>query len=359
MKKIGLLLVLILAILSVTACGGGNTSGSSSPAASNPGGSGVGSPPASAPAEKTKVNFALNWVPGPQHMEFVAADKKDFFTNQGLEVNMHAPSGTTDALTLVASGQDDFGIAYAGDVIQAVDKGVPVVSVASIHRKITLGLLSNPESNIKEPKDLIGKTIGITQVPNNRAMFYDFLKRNGIEENEVNVVPVGFDGPQLVASGKLDACDAVTWYEAGVYKQITGKAPSMMLFTDYGVPDGYFMTIITSKKNVESKPEIVSKFVQAILEAEKWTLENPDEARQILIQENAEVSEEFAKESRSDIEKIVVDDDTAANGLGWQSDSVWSTMTQWYYVQGLIKALHNNKELFTNDFLPKEPIMAN
>ena len=303
-----------------------------------------------------KINFALNWVPGPQHTEFVVAKYDDYFGKDGLDVDMHAPAASTDPIKLVASGNDQFGIAYAGDVIQARAQGVPVVVVAVIHRKIPLGLISRPDAGIKDPKDLLGKTIGLTPVPNNRAMFWDFVKRTGLDKDKLKVVTVQFNGPQVVAAGKADAADAVNFYEVGVYKQVTGQQPAFMSFTDYGVPDGYFFTIITSEDNLKKNPGSVHHFVDAVLQSEKWTVEHPDEARQVLLSHVKGVSEGFAKQSRAAIDKMVTDKDTATHGLGWSSPDVWKTMVDWYAEQGLIKTKVNPTDCFSNDFLPPAPV---
>lgn len=302
------------------------------------------------------VSFALNWVPGPQHTEFVAAQHHGFFEAQGLTVDMHPPAASTDTLKLVASGQDQFGIAYAGDVIQARAQGVPVVSVAAIHRHIALGLLSRPADNIRTPQDLEGKVIGLTPVPTNRAMFEDFVEKNGLDRDSMDVQTVQFNGPHVVAADSADVADAVSWYELGVYKQLTGEMPSYMEYTDFGVPDGYYFTIITSEDFLASNPETVSRFVAAILEAEKWTVENPDEARAVLLANVPEVSEEFAQQSRSVIDGLVTDADTEAHGLGWQSDAVWQQMVDWFFEEGLIPEKIDAASAFSNDFLPAAPV---
>lgn len=304
-----------------------------------------------------KINFALNWVPGPQHMEFVAAKYQGFFEQNGLDVEMHPPASSTDPIKLVASGSDQFGIAYGGDVIQARAQGVPIVSVAVIHRKIPLGLISSPASNIKEPKDLEGKIIGLTPVPNNRAMFWDFVARTGIDKDTLQVVTVQFNGPQVVAAQKADAADAVSFYELGVYEQVAGEAPSYMPFTDYGVPDGYFFTIITAEDYLKSNPDTVKAFVKSILDAEAWTIANPEEARALLIERVPEVSEAFAKQSRAAIDPMVVDADTDANGIGWNSPEVWQRMADWYAEQSLIPEKMDAAAAYSNDYLPAEPIM--
>jgi putative hydroxymethylpyrimidine transport system substrate-binding protein len=303
-----------------------------------------------------QINFALNWVPGPQHTEFVVAKYNGFFERNGLDVAMHAPAASTDPIKLVASGNDQFGIAYAGDVIQARAQGVPIVVVAIIHRKIPLGLISQPAAGIRAPKDLLDKTIGLTPVPTNRAMFWDFVKRTGLDKKRLKVVTVQFNGPQVVAAGRADAADAVNFYEVGVYKQVTGQVPSFMEFTDYGVPDGYYFTIITSEQNLRKNPDTVRRFVSAVLQSEKWTVENPDAARRVLISHVKEVSEGFAKQSREAIDTMVTDKDTAAHGLGWSSPEVWKSMVDWYLEQGLIKVKVNPDDCFSNDFLPKPPV---
>src|SRR3954468_18051230 len=88
--------------LTLSACGGG----SSASAGSSSG-------------HTTPVKFVLNYTPGPQHEEFVVAKESGYYSKAGLDVTMTPPSATTDPVKLVASGQADIGIAYAGDVISA------------------------------------------------------------------------------------------------------------------------------------------------------------------------------------------------------------------------------------------------
>jgi putative hydroxymethylpyrimidine transport system substrate-binding protein len=305
-----------------------------------------------------KVNFALNWVPGPQHTEFVVAKYHGFFEAEGLDVDMHPPAASTDPIKLVASGQDEVGIGYAGDVIGARAVGVPVVSIAAIHRHIALGLLSRPEDHLTKPKDLEGKIIGLTPIPNNRAMFWDFVAKNNIDKSKLQVVTVQFNGPNVVAAKKADFADAVSWLELGAYKQITGEMPNYMQFTDYGVQDGYFFCIITSEKLLKQKPDLLRRFNTAVLKAEAWTVEHPDEAREILLAHVKEVSPEFAKQSRSIIDKIVRDDDTAKHGLGWQNADVWGKMADWYLDQKVIDKKIDPATAFSNDVLPTAPVMV-
>ncbi len=308
-------------------------------------------------AEKDKVSFALNWVPGPQHTEFVVAKYNGFFEAEGLDVEMHPPAAATDPIKLVASGQDQVGISYAGDIIGARAQGVPIVSISAIHRKTTLGLSSRPEDHLTKPKDIEGKIIGLTPMPNNRAMFWDFVAKNGIDKSKIQVVTVQFNGPTIVAAKKADLTDTVSWYELGTFKQITGVYPNYMQFTDYGVQDGYYFCIIASEEMLKTKPDLLRRFNTAVLKAEQWTVEHPDEARKILLAHVPEVSEEFAKQSRSIIDKIVRDEGTAKNGLGWQDAQLWTKMADWYYEQKVVEKKIDAAGAFSNAVLPQTPVL--
>lgn len=338
------------ATLGLAACGSSNQS-TGSPAA-------PGQTPSQA-AAKAKINFVLNFTPGPQHEEFIVARENGYYDRAGLDVKITTPAATTDPIKLVASGQSDFGIAYAGDVISAAAQDVPVVAVATIHRRIALGVASKPDSGINAPKDLEGKTVGLTPIPNNRAMFTDFLKRNNVDASRVTIVPVNFNGPQLGAAGKIDAWDAVSWYENGVYKQLTGDDPSYLEFTRFGVPDGYFFTIVTSKRYLAANPDTVRQFVAATLEAEKWTLENADAANKVLVANVKDVSLPFATNSREILKSVIVDQDSDANGLGWSNPAVWAQQAKFYFDTGQIKKSINVDDVFTNEFLPAVPVKPN
>jgi putative hydroxymethylpyrimidine transport system substrate-binding protein len=330
----------------LSACGGGGDS-ATSPAA---GGA------SSDAAAKTKVNFVLNYTPGPQHTEFVVGKNSGYYERAGLDVTMTSPAATTDPVKLVASGKADLGVGYAGDVISAVAQDVPVISVATIHRHLSLGLLSRPGSGITTPQSLVGKTVGLTPIPANRALFDDFLKRNNVDKSKVKVVPVNFNGPQLVAAGKIDAADSVSFYENPLYKQLTKQTPEFVLFTKFGVPDSYYFTIITSKRFLAQHPDTVKKFVAATLEAEKWTLEHPAEAQKILISNVKDVEPAFATSSREALKTIIVDDASQQHGLGWSDEAIWAQQAAFFADTGQIKKPVSTKDLFTNDALPAQAV---
>jgi ABC-type nitrate/sulfonate/bicarbonate transport system substrate-binding protein len=308
--------------------------------------------PGSSNQALTKVDFVLNWVAGPQHTEVFVARDKGFFKRAGLEVNIHSPTQTTDAIKLVASGQDDMGMALFPDVIFARAQEVPVkVTSAFLDRQTDIGLLSRPEDKIRAPRDLIGKTVGLTPVPGNRARFFYMLDKNKIPRDKVKIVTVQFNGPQAVASKQVDAADAVSWFELGVYYEITKKWPSYMPMTKFGVPRGYFIGVIVGDRFANSNPAVVTKVTRAILQAQAWTLAHPKQARQVVQKAVRGVSPQFITQSRNILDKISTDAGTKAHGLGWMDAKVWKTMIDFAVEAELIEEKFAPADIFTNKFL--------
>jgi ABC-type nitrate/sulfonate/bicarbonate transport system substrate-binding protein len=50
-------------------------------------------------------------------------------------------------------------------------------------------------------------------------------------------------------------------------------------FTDYGVPSYGYLVFVTSERSIRDRKEIISKFLRAIKNSVKFTLNNPQEGK--------------------------------------------------------------------------------
>jgi putative hydroxymethylpyrimidine transport system substrate-binding protein len=336
-------LSLLALTVGVGACGGSDAGGDASATAA-----------ASGAKKPQKVNFVVSWnPPGPQHMEILAAKAKGYFEEEGLDVNIHGPSSATDALKLLISGKDKFGLSELPDLIVAREQGVKVIAVtAHQDRRIDLGIMSRKKDNIQSPKDLVGKTVALTPLPGNRARFNYMLEKNGIDKKDVKVVTVQFDGPQVVSAGRAKAADATSWYEVPLLEKLTGETPNYMAFGDQDVPGGYFGGVVVTEDYAKKNPDTVRKVVRAVLKGQQFVLQHPDEAIDLLADNALKGNDRaFLKKARTRLNEIAVDADTAAHGLGWANPDVWQRMIDWSAEVGLIKKSYPASEIFTNDYL--------
>ena len=79
-----------------------------------------------------KVTFQLDWLPGGDKAPVYVGIQQGFFAAEDLEVKIASGRGSTDAVTKMATGQSDVGIADIGALMAAKARdGVPVSAVLS------------------------------------------------------------------------------------------------------------------------------------------------------------------------------------------------------------------------------------
>ena len=137
-----------------------------------------------------RVTVMLDWFPNIDHLPIYVAQQEGFFGDEGLDVKILAPSSTTDAMKLAASGNVDIAVSYAPQVIIGASSDLDVQVVGRLVEHPLCVLLFLKEKGIKTPSDLNGKTVGYT-VPGMMDLLMEaFAKINGIKN--YNPINVGF-----------------------------------------------------------------------------------------------------------------------------------------------------------------------
>ena len=82
---------------------------------------------ATACGESDEIVITLDWFQNANHAGIYEAVDRGFFEDEGLSVSVEPPADPSAILSLVASGNSDFGLFYQPDLLQARSEGVPVV----------------------------------------------------------------------------------------------------------------------------------------------------------------------------------------------------------------------------------------
>ena len=149
------------------------------------------------------TSIRLKWICQAQFAGIYMAEAEGYYKEAGLEVTIDPAGPNISPIQSVASGANEFGIAGTEQVITAIDNGVPIVAVAVIYRETPEALTSLKEENIYEPKDLIGKTVGVVY-GDDENLYRMFLKNNGINEGDIEEVPA-LTGISQILTEKVDA----------------------------------------------------------------------------------------------------------------------------------------------------------
>lgn len=305
------------------------------------------------------LKFTFLFRPTGSFSNFIVSEKRGFFREQGLDVSFIVPGGTSDAVKLVASGQAQMGLSHSTDTILARSRGVPIVSVGTNHQFGTAGVLAPVENNIRSPKDLEGKTVGITGIPANRVMLEQFLKIHGVDTTKVRIIVVGFGGLRTLLEGRIQAMgDAITFSEPIGLNLARGKDPNdhstytYMAYYKYGLPRYYTFGIVTSERFLADNPELVRRFLRGWKKGLEWSLVNPEGAVDIFLKQYPSVKRSRALGAWRAIMEITASDDTKTHGLGWQNVDVWRKQAQFMLENKLISAPVDAGKAMTNDYLP-------
>lgn len=211
------------------------------------------------------------------------AEEKGLFDEVNLDVTIEPGTGSVDVMKLISGGTADFGAADFSAVVQTVaNEQLPVTAVAVTHQRSLAAIVSLDGHGISEPADLEGKTIGDQPGSTIQVTFPTYAAAAGIDAEAVEFVPSAPPSlPQLLASNQVDAIGQFVVGEPLIAAAAEGKDVVVLPYGDV-LPELYGNVILASDELAESDPELVERFTGALMKGLEYSVDNPEEAGEIL-----------------------------------------------------------------------------
>ncbi|MCB5199341.1 ABC transporter substrate-binding protein [Loktanella sp. TSTF-M6] len=241
-----------------------------------------------ASAQDNDVTLQLQWVTQSQFAGYYVAQDKGFYEAEGLNVTI-LPGGPDIAPPQVlAGGGADVMLNWMPSALAAREKGLPVVNIAQPFKSSGLMLTCWKDTGITSVEDFRGKTIGVWFF-GNEYPFLSWMSQAGIPtdggEEGVTVLKQGFNVDPLLQR-QADCISTMTYNEYGQVLD-AGVSPDELVtfkYEDQGVAtleDGMWVL----EENLEDPAfvEKMTRFVRASMEGWKYAEANPDEAAQIVL----------------------------------------------------------------------------
>lgn len=284
MKKLLSLLLVLVMVLSLVACA--KTEEPAAPKADAPAKSETAEQPKEEakeePKELTKVKFLLNWTIAADHAPYFVALDKGWYEEAGLDVEVVLGQGSGFSVTSIDAGQADIAISDAPVVYNYRQQGAPVKIIGAIFDNHPNSMYFFDESGIKEPQDIVGKTVAVPETDGHKIMWPAFAAMIGVDPDSVEFVNI--ESTAKVSALASKNADVVFELLTG-YPNFTSAIPeggfSNILWADYGF-NCYAHSYITSDSYIEENPEVLKAFLDVSLRAWEWTLNNSEEAIEIL-----------------------------------------------------------------------------
>ncbi|MFD2657040.1 ABC transporter substrate-binding protein [Gracilibacillus thailandensis] len=303
----------------------------------------------STPEELEEVTLVLDWTPNTNHTGLYVAESKEYFEDEGLDVEIVMP-GEAGADQTVASGQAEFGISYQEQVTEARTQDIPLVSIAAVIQHNTSGFAAPVEKEITSPADFAGKTYGGWGAPVESAVIDALMKQEDASVEDVDIVNMG--NTDFFTAVERDVDFAWIYYGwTGIEAELRGKEIDMIYLTDYSEKLDYYTPVITTNEDmIEENPETIKKFMAAVSRGYQDAIDNPEEAADILIEAQPDLDEELVHASQEWISPRYQDD---ADRWGEQSEEVWSNYAEFMFENDLLERELDVDAAYTNEFLPE------
>jgi NitT/TauT family transport system substrate-binding protein len=240
----------------------------------------VALPAVSAQAKEQDLRYRLKWLFNTSVAGDIYADKAGYFAAQGLQVKIKEGSPEKNVINELELGRAEFGVASADQVIRALDKGAHLVVLAQIFQTNPMQwIYRDDQPKIKTLNDLRGKTIGITFGGNDETIMRTLLTRAGIKEKEVNLSGVRFDFTPFFRR-RVEVWPVYRNSQGVILQDKLAKEGEVVRFFNPATFGVHFVanSIITSEKMVKKQPQVVEKFLTALLQGWEAAINQDNEA---------------------------------------------------------------------------------
>ena len=304
-------------------------------------------------AEPATIKVALDWFPNPDHVALYYAQDNGFFDDQNLTVEFKTPSDVTAGLKLVAQNQFDLSIFYEGDLFFSTEQDLPVIAVGSLVPQPLNSLMALSDSKVQGPDTVKGATIGVAGLPFDDAILQTIRQTQGLSEDDVQSVNVGFDLVPALLSERVDAAIGTYFNIEGIHiESQTGEPPVIVKMEELGVPTYDELIVVANSERLESDPayaDAVSRFLAAMVDATEAA--QADEAGSIeSMKEDTEYTDEEVEAMVPDTLPLL----TSPQGLetGCFDLEAWQTFGDWMVSNGLLEQEVDPATIATNQYLP-------
>ena len=229
--------------------------------------------------------LVLDFVPNPVHSGIYSAQARGLYREAGVELEIQQPGGSTDAPKLLAAGRAELAILDIHDLGIARERGLDLVGVLPIVQRPLASVIARRDGPVRRPRDLEGRTAGVTGLPSDEAVVDSVLSADGGDPAAVERVTIGFNAVSALAAEQVDAVTGF-WNAEGVALRRQGIPIRTFKVDDYSAPPYPELVLATSRETLEEDPGLVEAVVEATEAGYEQVVENPQQALDDLIAAN-------------------------------------------------------------------------
>jgi ABC-type nitrate/sulfonate/bicarbonate transport system substrate-binding protein len=296
----------------------------------------------------TSATLVLDFVPNAVHAGIYRALAAGYYRKGNVDLRVVEPTSTADTLRLIDAGKADFGLADGADVVNQIDLGRDAQAVMALVQRPLGGLIALQKEGFSSPRDLEGKTVGLTGVPSDNAVLDTVVRDAGGDPARVQTVTIGFNGVQDLENGKVAAFTGY-WPADGVQVQTDGFPITAFRLDDHGGPAYPGLVLFSTRARIAADPPLVRAVVAATARGYQDTLADPPRSLDDLLSQNPSLQRRLAQASLHAYLPLFKAD---APSYGVLRPDRLNRLSAWMLRYRLIKKAIPPSRYGTNAFLP-------
>jgi NitT/TauT family transport system substrate-binding protein len=296
---------------------------------------------------KPVVNLQLGWLLSGNQLGEACAKRLGYYEEEGIALAFQPGGPNIDGVAIVASGKFECGqVSSSPSLMLAVSQDIPVKCFAVGAQQHPYTFFSLKKNPIREPRDLIGKKVGIQAT--GVILLKALLAKNNISERDVTIVTSGADMTPLM-TGQVDAFTG--WQTNTTALRVLGDQRVELRLWDAGVKL-YALPYYATVSTLQKKADLIEKFVRATARGWEYAYRNREKAVDLLIKEFPNLNRDDELEAAGTMLGYAFSDNTKRNGWGAMDAAVWQEQIDLHAKLGQFsKRVPQLEEVITLDIL--------
>lgn len=299
------------------------------------------------------VDLLLNWTIAADHSPYYVAIDKGWYEEAGLDVNVIIGQGSSYSAQMVDAGKCDIAISDAPVVFKFRNQGASVKLIGIIFDKHPNSMYYYLDTGMQSPADVAGKTVAVPPTDGHKVMWPAFAAMIGVDPDSVEFINIDSTAKvSALASRNADVVfELLTGYpnfDAAMDTSLIGN----FLWADYGF-QCYAHSYIASDETIATKGDMLAKFLEVTYRAWEWTMNNEEEAIEILAKYQPINKDALVKSLKIE-ESFILTERYKEHGIGWIDPEVIQATYDLVdtYQEKLTYAV---EDIYDASFLPKTP----
>jgi NitT/TauT family transport system substrate-binding protein len=290
------------------------------------------------------------------HVPIMLGIVDGIYKQHGIDASFATGRGSATTIQTVVNLSDQFGFADGATLVRLTAQGLRAKQIVGILQTGSNSIMTLPESGIRQPKDLNGKSTGFSPGSATDQIFPAFAKKTGIDFSSIKGLSV--DPPtrdSLFLLKKIDFDMALAVAQLPILQERCACKLNLMRFSDYGL-NLMSNGIVASDKIIAEQPDLVHRFATATVVAIAAAVADPQHAVDIFMQfaPNAGFSRNVVTEQWTEAAKLLHTPRTREKPYGVMDAEDWEDTIKLLedYVN-MQKGVVTPDQVFTNGFLAR------